>query len=103
VSAASRVRVRLPAPLRVLASVPSEVTVVVPGPVTQRAVLDAIEEAHPCLRGTIRDQASGRRRAFIRFFVHESDLSDLGPDEPLPRNVADGVEPFVVIGAMAGG
>jgi len=97
------VSVRLPAQLRVLAGVPGEVNVVVAGPVTQRSVLDALEELHPSLKGTVRDRFSGKRRAFIRFFVQESDLSDAGPDELLPAAVAEGREAFVIVGAMAGG
>jgi sulfur-carrier protein len=103
VSTGSQVRVRLPAQLRVLAGVPAEVTVVVEGTVTQRSVLDALETLHPSLLGTVRDRATGKRRAFIRFFVHESDLSNAVPDEPLPPSVLSGREPFVVVGAMAGG
>ncbi|HTW09523.1 MAG TPA: MoaD/ThiS family protein [Acidimicrobiales bacterium] len=101
--ATSPVRVRLPAPLRELAQVAREITVEVPGDVTQRSVLDALERSHPALAGTTRDRASARRRAFIRFYVGEEDLSNASPDEPLPPGVAAGREPFVVIGAMAGG
>ncbi|HUB70056.1 MAG TPA: MoaD/ThiS family protein [Acidimicrobiales bacterium] len=102
-AAAAHVRVRLPAQLRVLAGAPAEVTVPVEGLVTQRAVLDALERSHPVLRGTVRDRATAVRRAFIRFFVEETDLSDAAPDDPLPPAVAEGAEPFVIVGAMAGG
>jgi hypothetical protein len=97
------IRVVLPAHLRTLARVGSEVQLEVPGPVTQRAILDALEAAHPVLRGTIRDQSTQRRRAFIRFFACEEDRSNDPPDAPLPDAVARGAEPFLVIGAMAGG
>lgn len=97
------VRVRLPAQLRELASVPAEVVVRVPPPLTQRSVLDALELCHPALKGTIRDRVSGKRRAFVRFFVEEADLSNASPDELLPEAVGEGAEPFVVVGAMAGG
>jgi hypothetical protein len=97
------VRVVLPAHLRTLAKVDGEVSLDLTGAVTQRAVLDALEERYPVLRGTIRDQASGKRRAFVRFFACEEDLSHEQPDDPLPDAVAQGSEPFLVIGAMAGG
>jgi molybdopterin synthase sulfur carrier subunit len=97
------IRVVLPAHLRTLAHVDGEVALDVPGAVTQRAVLDALEERYPVLRGTIRDQASGKRRSFVRFFACEEDLSHEQPDDPLPDAVAQGSEPFLVIGAMAGG
>jgi molybdopterin converting factor small subunit len=97
------VRVVLPAHLRTLAKVDGEVALDLTGAVTQRAVLDALEERYPVLRGTIRDQASGKRRAFVRFFACEEDLSHEQPDDPLPDAVAQGSEPFLVIGAMAGG
>lgn len=99
----SAVRVRLPTHLRNLAGVPGEVTLEVDGPVTQRAVLDALEARHPVLRGTIRDHDTHRRRAFVRFFACEEDLSHTSPDEPLPDAVAAGAEPLLVVGAMAGG
>ena len=97
------IRVALPAHLRTLAQVDREVAVEVAGQVTQRAVLDALEARYPVLRGTIRDRADGRRRAFVRFFACEQDLSNDPPDTPLPAAVAAGTEPFLVVGAMAGG
>ena len=97
------IRVALPAHLRTLARVGHEVTVEVHGPVTQRSVLDAVEGAYPMLKGTIRDHLSKRRRAFVRFFACEQDFSDEPPDAPLPESVANGSEPFLVIGAIAGG
>jgi sulfur-carrier protein len=99
----SGVRVRLPTHLRNLAGVQGEVTVTVDGAVTQRAVLDALEASHPVLRGTIRDHGTLRRRAFVRFFACEQDLSHAAPDDPLPDAVAAGTEPLLVVGAMAGG
>ncbi|HTT50724.1 MAG TPA: MoaD/ThiS family protein [Streptosporangiaceae bacterium] len=97
------IRVVLPAHLRVLARVDGEVHVQVPGPVTQRAVLDALEASYPALRGTIRDQRSGKRRAFVRFFACQQDLSHEPPDDPLPEPVVAGTEPYLIVGAMAGG
>ena len=97
------VRVVLPAHLRTLARVEGEVKVDVDPPVTPRTVLDALERAHPALRGTIRDHTTQRRRAFLRFFACGEDLSHESPDAPLPEPVATGSEPFLVIGAMAGG
>jgi len=97
------IRVTLPAHLRTLAQVDGEVQVDVAGEVTQRAVLDALEARYPMLRGTIRDRAAGKRRAFIRFFACEQDLSNDPPDTPLPAAVVAGTEPFLVVGAMAGG
>jgi sulfur-carrier protein len=97
------IRVALPAHLRTLAQVDGEVELDVTGEVTQRAVLDALEARYPMLRGTIRDHASGRRRAFIRFFACEQDLSHEPADAALPAAVATGAEPFLVVGAMAGG
>ena len=97
------IRVVLPAPLRTLAQVHGEVHLDVEGVVTQRTVLDALEARYPVLRGTIRDQGTLRRRAFVRFFACEEDVSHDAPDTPLPERVASGVEPFVVLGAMAGG
>lgn len=97
------IRVVLPAHLRALAHAGGEVVLDVAGEVTQRSVLDALEARFPVLRGTVRDQATGQRRAFIRFFACEEDLSHEPPDAPLPGAVASGAEPFMVIGAMAGG
>ena len=99
----STVRVKLPEHLRKLVAVRGEVTVEVPAPVTQRAVLDALEAGYPVLGGTIRDRGTGRRRPFVRFFACEQDLSHEPPDDPLPAAVARGAEPFLVVGAMAGG
>jgi sulfur-carrier protein len=97
------IRVELPGHLRTLAGVSGEVALEIAGPATQRAVLDALEARYPMLRGTIRDQATQERRAFLRFFACEEDLSFQGPDELLPEKVVEGVEPFLVIGAVAGG
>jgi len=97
------IRVILPAHLRTLARVDGEVKVDVAGPVTVGAVLDALEAAYPMLRGTIRDQVTRQRRAFLRFFACEQDLSHELPDAPLPDAVVQGREPFLVIGAMSGG
>ena len=97
------IRVVLPAHLRRLARIDGEVKLAVAGEVTQRSVLDALEAAYPMLRGTIRDHADGKRRAFIRFFACEQDLSHEHPDTPLPAAVAAGAEPYLVVGAMAGG
>jgi sulfur-carrier protein len=97
------IRVGLPAHLRTLARVNGEVELLVEGPVTQRSVLDALEARYPVLRGTIRDRGSGRRRAFVRFFACEQDLSHEPPDTPLPDAVASGAEPYLIVGAMAGG
>jgi molybdopterin synthase sulfur carrier subunit len=97
------VRVTLPAHLRTIAKVSGEVRVEVDGAVTQRAVLDALESAYPNLKGTIRDQTTFKRRAFVRFYACEEDISHEAPDDPLPDDVVSGKEPFMVIGAMAGG
>jgi molybdopterin synthase sulfur carrier subunit len=97
------IRVVLPAHLRTLARVNGEVTLDVAAPVTLAAVLDALEARYPVLRGTIRDHGTRRRRAFLRFFACEQDLSHEPPDTPLPDAVAAGREPFLVVGAMAGG
>jgi hypothetical protein len=97
------VRVVIPFHLRTLAQVGSEVQVEVTGPVTQRSVLDALEAKYPMLRGTIRDHVTQQRRAFLRFFACEQDLSHEPPDAPLPEAVATGKEPYFVIGAIAGG
>jgi sulfur-carrier protein len=97
------IRVVLPPHLRTLAGVGREVEVEVPGPVTQRLVLDAVEQRYPMLLGTMRDRRTGKRRALVRFFACEEDLSNESPDAPLPDRVARGEEPFLVVGAMAGG
>ena len=99
----SSVCIELPAHLCRLAGAPQKVNVLVAGPVTQRTVLDAIELKYPTLEGTIRDHATRLRRPFIRFFACTEDLSHLPPDHPLPQLVADGIEPFLIIGAVAGG
>ncbi len=97
------IRVVLPAHLRTLARVDDEVQVQVGQQVTQRSVLDALETSYPMLRGTIRDHVTQQRRPFVRFFACEQDLSHEQPDAPLPDAVASGAEPFLVVGAMAGG
>jgi sulfur-carrier protein len=97
------IRVLLPTHLRTLAQVPREVCLDVEGAVTQRMVLDALEARYPVLKGTLRDHQTQQRRPFVRFFGGEADLSHDPPDAPLPAKVAHGDEPFVVIGAMAGG
>ena len=97
------IRVVLPAHLRTLARLDGEVELAVDGEVTQCSVLDALEDRYPMLRGTIRDHATGQRRAFVRFFACAEDLSLQPPDAPLPAAVADGAEPFLIVGAMAGG
>jgi molybdopterin converting factor small subunit len=97
------IRVVLPAHLRILARVEGEVTLEVEGGATQRSVLDALEARYPALRGTLRDHVTQRRRPFVRFFACEEDLSHESPDAPLPDAVAAGTEPFLVVGAIAGG
>ena len=97
------IRVVLPAHLRTMAHVDGEVELHLEGPATQRSVLDALEACYPMLRGTIRDQVTQQRRAFVRFFACQEDLSHEPPDAPLPDAVALGAEPFLVVGAMAGG
>lgn len=97
------IRVVLPAHLRTLARVDGEVTLDVAAPVTVNSVLDALEVRYPMLRGTIRDHVTQRRRPFVRFFACEQDLSHESPDTPLPAAVASGVEPLLIVGAMAGG
>lgn len=97
------IRVVLPPHLRTLARVDGEVKVDVSGPATQRSVLDALERSYPMLRGTIRDHVTLQRRAFVRFFACQEDLSHEEPDSPLPDAVEKGTEPFMVVGAMAGG
>lgn len=97
------IRVELPQHLRTLAHVGREVEIPVEAPVTQRSVLDAIEAAYPMLKGTIRDHGTQQRRAFLRFFACEEDLSHEPPDSPLPDAVVSGKEPFLIVGAIAGG
>ncbi|HXW86979.1 MAG TPA: MoaD/ThiS family protein [Streptosporangiaceae bacterium] len=97
------IRVVLPAHLRTLARVDGEVELQITGPVTQCSVLDALEARYPMLRGTIRDHRSGKRRAFVRFFACQQDLSHEPPQAPLPDAVASGAEPYLIVGAMAGG
>jgi molybdopterin synthase sulfur carrier subunit len=97
------IRVVLPAHLRTLAQVQGEVRLDVSGAVTTNSVLDALETSYPVLRGTIRDHSTQKRRAFVRFFACEEDFSCESPDEPLPELVARGLEPFCIVGAMAGG
>jgi hypothetical protein len=97
------IRVVLPGPLCAIARVEHELEFDVPGPVTQRRVLDALEQRYPVLRGTIRDHVTQQRRPFVRFFACEQDLSLDSPDAPLPDAVAQGREPFLVVGATAGG
>ena len=97
------VRVEIPAHLRTLASVSGEITLDVAGTVTQRSILDALEARYPMLCGTIRDHTTQQRRAFLRFFACAEDLSHEPPDAPLPEAVASGKEPFLIIGAIAGG
>jgi hypothetical protein len=97
------VRVILPPHLRTLANVGAEVSLDVAGPVTQRAILDALEARYPMLRGTIRDYATGKRRPMLRFFACEEDLSHEPPDAPLPDAIASGEEAFWIVGAIAGG
>lgn len=97
------IRVELPYHLRTLAGVRGEVALDVEGPVTQRTVLDALEARFPMLRGTVRDHTTFRRRPFVRFFACQQDFSHESPDAPLPDAVAGGVEPFLIVGAIAGG
>lgn len=97
------IRVVLPAHLRTLARVHDEVTLQIAGPVTQRSVLDALEAQYPMLRGTIRDHVTQQRRPFLRFFACEEDLSHELPDAALPESVANGKEPLLIVGAIAGG
>ena len=97
------IRVTLPPHLRKLAQIDGELRLEVEGRITQRAVLDALEARYPMLRGTIRDHVTHRRRAFVRFFACQEDLSHDAPDTPLPEVVAKGAEPFMIVGAIAGG
>jgi molybdopterin synthase sulfur carrier subunit len=97
------IRVALPANLQTLAGVGRIVELEVVGPVTQRSVLDALEERHPALRGTIRDAVTKKRRPLLRFFACEEDLSEIAPDASLPEPVVSGTEPLLILGAIAGG
>lgn len=97
------IRVVLPFHLRTLAQVDGDVTLDLPPPITIRSVLDALESRHPALRGTLRDHVTLKRRPFIRFFACKEDLSNEPPDSPLPEAVVNGSEPFLIVGAMAGG
>ena len=97
------VRITLPAHLRTLAHVSGELCLEVPAPVTQRSILDVLESQYPMLRGTIRDHVTSQRRPFIRFFACAEDYSHESPDTPLPPAIADGTEPFLIVGAIAGG
>lgn len=97
------IRVEIPFHLRNLARVEGEVTLHIEGRVTQRAVLDALEARYPVLKGTIRDQVTQKRRPFLRFYACELDLSHDSPDDPLPESVASGAEPYLIVGAIAGG
>lgn len=99
------IRIELPAPLLRHASITSghELRLEIPAPITLRSVLDALEAAHPALRGTLRDQTTHERRAFIRFFACEEDISHQSPDAPLPQPIAEGREPLLILGAIAGG
>jgi len=97
------IRIVIPVHLRTLAKVSGEVRLDLSGPVTQRSVLDALELQYPMLEGTIRDHVTKKRRAFIRFFACQEDLSNTSPDDPLPEAVVNGTEPYLIVGAMAGG
>ncbi len=97
------IHVVIPQPLRALARVEGEVLLEIEAPVTQRSILDALEARYPVLRGTIRDHATGQRRPYLRFFACQQDLSHDDPDAPLPDAVASGTEPFLILGAIAGG
>lgn len=97
------IKVQLPAPLRRLTRTEGVVELEVTAPVTQRKLLDALESRYPMLRGTTRDQQTHKRRAYVRFFACGEDLSDASPDDPLPQAVATGREPYLVVGALAGG
>jgi sulfur-carrier protein len=97
------IRVTLPAHLRKLAQVDGEVLLDIAGQISQRSILDALEARYPMLRGTIREHVSGKRRAFVRFFACGEDLSHESPDTPLPEAIATGAQPFMIVGAIAGG
>lgn len=100
---APMVRIVLPTPLRQLARVNGELRLGVAEPVTQRTILDAVEASYPVLRGTLRDHVTHRRRDFVRFYACEEDWSNASPDDALPEEVAQGKEPFLVVGALSGG
>jgi molybdopterin synthase sulfur carrier subunit len=97
------IRVKLPPHLRKLAHVDGEVSLQIAGQITQRSILDALEARYPMLRGTIRDHVTAKRRAFVRFFACGEDLSHESPDTPLPEAIATGAQPFMIVGAIAGG
>jgi sulfur-carrier protein len=97
------IRVVLPPPLRTLAKIDGEVQLAIEGPTTPRVILDALEERYPVLRGTIREHETHKRRAFVRFFACSQDLSHESPDKPVPDEVVKGIEPFLIVGAIAGG
>lgn len=97
------IRIVLPAPLQAIAAIGGEISLAVAKPPTHRRVLDAVEAAYPMLRGTLRDHKTQERRPFIRFYACERDLSHESPDTPLPEEVAEGREPYLIVGAMAGG
>jgi hypothetical protein len=97
------IRVVLPPPLRTLAKIDGEVQLAIEGPTTARAILDALEERYPVLRGTIREHGTFKRRAFVRFFACSQDLSHVSQDSPVPDEVVKGIEPFLIVGAIAGG
>jgi hypothetical protein len=97
------IRVELPSPLCALVHINGEVVVDVEGQATQRLVIDALEERYPALRGTMRDQVTGKRRAYLRFFACGEDLSHESPDAPLPEAIATGAEPYLIVGAIVGG
>jgi molybdopterin synthase sulfur carrier subunit len=97
------IRVTLPPHLRKLAHVDGEVSLQIAGQITQRSILDALEARYPMLRGTIRDHVTAKRRAFVRFFACGEDLSHESPDTPLPEAIATGAQPFMIVGAIAGG
>ena len=97
------IRIVLPYHLKTLARVDGEVSLAVDGPVTRRAILDALEARYPVLRGTVRDHVTQRRRPLVRFFACEEDVTHDSPDEPLPHAIATGAEPFLIVGAIAGG
>ncbi len=97
------IRVALPQHLQTLSGVDGEVALAVDGPITQRSILDALEARYPVLRGTVRDHATQRRRPLVRFFACAQDVTHASPDAPLPEAISSGAEPFLIIGAIAGG